>query len=151
MLVGRNARLRATRLGLVTSMLGLALLAGAPVTTAAAAITLTTPFPAIVVAPGSSPSFDVSITTANPGRVALSVGKVPTGWTAVMRGGGFTIDGVESPGGSAVTKVTLNVTVPADATAGAQLIDVTRHDPRRVHDAARHDPRRSRTPPDRSP
>ena len=109
MSVGRNARLRATRLGLVTSMLGLALLAGAPGTTAAGAITLTTPFPAIVVAPGSSPSFDVSITTANAGRVALAVGKVPTGWTAVMRGGGFTIDGVESPGGSAVTKVTLNV------------------------------------------
>jgi uncharacterized membrane protein len=122
--VGWYARSRATRLGLATSILGLALLTGAPAATAAAAITLTTPFPAIVVAPGSSPSFDVSITTANPGRVTLSVGKVPAGWTAVMRGGGFTIDGLESPGGSAVTKVTLNVTVPADAAAGTQLIDV---------------------------
>jgi uncharacterized membrane protein len=100
------------------------MLAGVPATSAAAAITLTTPFPAIAVAPGSSPSFDVSITTATPGRVGLTVGAVPTGWTAVLRGGGFTIDGIESPGGTAVTKVTLNVTVPTDATAGTQRIDV---------------------------
>jgi uncharacterized membrane protein len=91
---------------------------------AADAITLTTPFPAVAVAPGSSPSFDVSVTTATPGRVALKVGTVPTGWTAVLRGGGFTIDGVESAGATP-TKITLNVTVPSDATAGAQRIDVT--------------------------
>jgi uncharacterized membrane protein len=108
----------------VTSILGLAMLAGAPAASAAAAITLTKPFPAIAVAPGSSPSFDVSITTANAGRVALTVGAVPTGWTAVLRGGGFTIDGIESSGGTAVTKITLNVTVPADATAGTQHITV---------------------------
>ena len=48
---------------------------------------------------------------------------MPTGWTAVLRGGGFTIDGVESDGTTA-TKVTLNVTVPADATEGTQRIDV---------------------------
>jgi uncharacterized membrane protein len=111
----------------VASILGLAMLAVAPATSAAAAITMTTPFPAIAVAPGSSPSFDVSITTATAGRVGLTVGAVPTGWTAVLRGGGFTIDGIESPGGIAVTdvtKVTLNVTVPADATAGTQRIDV---------------------------
>jgi uncharacterized membrane protein len=108
----------------VASILGLAMLAVAPSTSAAAAITMTTPFPAIAVAPGSSPSFDVSITTATAGRVALTVGAVPAGWTAVLRGGGFTIDGIESPGGTAVTKITLNVTVPADATAGTQAIDV---------------------------
>jgi uncharacterized membrane protein len=119
-----DVRSRSARLGLVTSILGLAMLAGAPAASAAAAITLTTPFPAIAVAPGSSPSFDVSITTANAGRVALAVGAVPTGWTAVLRGGGFTIDGIESPGGTAVTKVTLNVTVPADATAVTQHITV---------------------------
>ena len=96
----------------------------APAASAAAAITITTPFPAVAVAPGSSPSFDVAITTDQPGRVALSVGAVPTGWTAVLRGGGFNIDGIESDGTSTATKITLNVTVPADATAGTQRIDV---------------------------
>src|SRR4029077_5965574 len=80
-----DVRSRSARLGLVASILGLAMLAGAPATSAAAAITMTTPFPAIAVAPGSSPSFDVSITTANAGRVALAVGAVPTGWIAILR------------------------------------------------------------------
>jgi uncharacterized membrane protein len=105
------------------SVLGLAMLAGAPALRAAAAITLTTPFPAVAVAPGSTPSFDVSITTATAGRVALKVGTVPAGWSAVLRGGGFTIDGVQSEGATA-TKITLNVTVPTTATAGTQRINV---------------------------
>lgn len=120
----RDVRSRSTRLGLVAAIMGFALLAGAPAMSAASAITLTTPYPAIAVAPGSNPSFDVSVTTAAPGRVALKVGSVPSGWTAVLRGGGFTIDGVESAGATA-TKITLNVTVPADAAAGTQRIDVT--------------------------
>jgi uncharacterized membrane protein len=99
------------------------MLAAAPISSAAGEITLSTPFPAIAVAPGSAPSFDISITTRDPGRVTLSVGAVPTGWTAVLRGGGFTVDGVESDGSNA-TKVTLNVTVPATATEGTQRIDV---------------------------
>ncbi len=99
------------------------MLAVAPAATAAAAISLTTPFPAIAVAPGANPSFDISVTTSKPGRVALTVGKVPDGWTAVLRGGGFTIDGVESDGSTA-TKITLNVTVPAAAAASTQQIDV---------------------------
>ena len=99
------------------------MLAVAPAATAAAAISLTTPFPAIAVAPGANPSFDISVTTSRPGRVALSVGKVPDGWTAVLRGGGFTIDGIESDGSTA-TKITLNVTVPPDAAASTQRINV---------------------------
>jgi len=99
------------------------MLAAVPATSAAGEITLTTPFPAIAVAPGSAPSFEISITTQEPGRVALNVGRVPDGWTAVLRGGGFTVDGVESDG-SGATKVTLNVTVPADAAEGTQRIDV---------------------------
>ena len=119
-----DVRSRSARLALVASIAGLALLSAAPAASAAAAITITTPFPAVAVAPGSSPSFDVSITTDQPGRVALSVGAVPTGWTAVLRGGGFNIDGIESDGTTTPTKITLNVTVPAAATAGTQRIDV---------------------------
>ena len=124
MAVAWSVRSRTLRLGLAASLLGLASLAAAVPVGAADAVTLTTPFPAIAVSPGSNPSFDITVTTAAAGRVDLAVGKVPDGWTAVLRGGGFTIDGVESPGGSAGTKVTLNVTVPADATATTQRIDV---------------------------
>ena len=124
MAVAWSVRSRTLRLGLAASLLGLVSMAGAVPVAAAGAVTLTTPYPAIAVAPGSNPSFDISVTTASAGRVDLAVGKVPTGWTAVLRGGGFTIDGVQSPGGSAETKVTLNVTVPADAAAGSQRIDV---------------------------
>ena len=80
----------------MASIVGLVMLAAAPAMSAAGEVTLSTPFPAIAVAPGSAPSFEISVTTQAPGRVALSVGNVPTGWTAVLRGGGFTIDGVES-------------------------------------------------------
>ena len=124
MAVAWSVRSRTLRLGLAASLLGLASLAAAVPVGAADAVTLTTPFPAIAVSPGSNPSFDITVTTAAAGRVDLAVGKVPDGWTAVLRGGGFTIDGVELPGGSTGTKVTLNVTVPADATATTQRIDV---------------------------
>jgi len=107
----------------MASIVGLVMLAAAPGMSAAGEITLTTPFPAIAAAPGSTPSFEISVTTRAPGRVALSVGAVPTGWTAVLRGGGFTIDGVESDGSTA-TKVTLNVTVPTEATEGTTHIVV---------------------------
>ena len=118
-----DVRSRTARYALMASIVGLVMLAAAPGMSAAGEITLSTPFPAIAVAPGSAPSFDISVTTSAPGRVALSVGNVPTGWTAVLRGGGFTIDGVESDGKTA-TKVTLNVTVPTDATEGTTRIVV---------------------------
>ena len=118
-----DVRARSLRRALVGSIVGLVMLAAAPIASAAGEITLSTPFPAIAVAPGSTPSFDISVTTRDPGRVTLTVGAVPTGWTAVLRGGGFTVDGVESDGSTA-TKVTLNVTVPATATEGTQRIDV---------------------------
>ena len=118
-----DVRSRTARYTLMASIVGLVMLAAAPGMSAAGEITLSTPFPAVAVAPGSAPSFDISVTTSAPGRVALSVGNVPTGWTAVLRGGGFTIDGVESDGKTA-TKVTLNVTVPTDATEGTTHIVV---------------------------
>ena len=76
------------------------------------------------MAPGATASFDISVTTEKAGRVDLAVSSVPDGWTAVLRGGGFTIDGVETDGTTTPTKVTLNVTVPADATGGTTRITV---------------------------
>ena len=76
----------------MASIVGLVMLAAAPATSAAGEVTLSTPFPAIAVAPGSAPSFEISVTTQEPGRVSLSVGSIPTGWTAVLRGGGLAPD-----------------------------------------------------------
>src|SRR3954454_13833208 len=113
---------RAARIGLVASMLGLVSLVGAVPVGAAQAITLTTPYPGVAVAPGATVNFDISITTDAPGRVALAVAGTPTDWTATLRGGGFTVDGVETDGTSTPTKVTLGVTVPQGATEGTQRI-----------------------------
>ena len=103
----RTVRSRVARLALAASIrvgnVGAALPAGA-----VDAVSLSTPYPAIAVAPGATPSFDISVKTATAGTVALAVGKVPDGWTALLHGGGFTIDGVQSPGGNTETKVTLD-------------------------------------------
>jgi Predicted membrane protein len=96
----------------------------APATFAAASIELTTPYPAVAVAPGAKVTFELSIKTASPARVNLSLGKIPTDWTATLRGGGFVVDGVQTNGTDAAT-VTLDVAVPADASAGTQRLTVT--------------------------
>lgn len=124
MTLGRLARSRIARLGLAGWILGLAaVLAATPAALAANPVTLTTPYPAIEVAPGARVSLDVSIRTANAGRVDLSVSGVPTGWTATLRGGGFLINGVQSDG-TEPAKVTLDVAVPQNAATGVQRIEV---------------------------
>ena len=122
MTLGRLARSRIARLGLAGWIMGVgALLAAAPASLAANPVTLTTPYPAIEVAPGAKVNLNVSVETAAAGRVDLSLSDVPTDWTATLRGGGFLVTGVQSDGTKA-TEVTLEVTVPATAASGAQRI-----------------------------
>jgi uncharacterized membrane protein len=110
------------RLGLAGWILGLgALLAAAPASFAANPVTLTTPFPAIEVAPGAKVNLTVSIQTVAAGRVDLSLSDVPAGWTATIRGGGFLVNGVQTDGTKA-TDVTLDVAVPEGAPSGVQRI-----------------------------
>lgn len=123
MSVAWNVRSRVARLGLAVSILGLASLAGVAPASAADSIRVTTPYPAVAVAPDSKVTFDISIDTDKAGRVDLSVTGVPTGWTATLRGGGNAIDGVETDG-SNPTKVTLDVSVPGEATSGVQRLAV---------------------------
>ena len=114
---------RAARVGLIGAILGVALIGVAPATSAADSIQLTTPYPAVAVAPGAKVSFDVSVKTPTAQRVDLSLDKVPTGWAAVMRGGGFVVDGVQTNGTDAAV-VTLEITVPADATPGTDRVTI---------------------------
>lgn len=83
-------------------------------------LTITTPYPAIVVAPGATVSFNVTIETPAPERVALTLTGAPTSWKAKLHGGGFVIDAVETQGTNAAgdpqpTSIRVDMTVPADA------------------------------------
>jgi uncharacterized repeat protein (TIGR01451 family) len=94
-----------------------------PGAVAAASVTITAPFPGVAVAPGSTASFDLTVTSPQVTRVDLAVEGVPSGWSAVMRGGGLIIDAVTAkPAGS--DTVRLDVTVPADATARTYAMTV---------------------------
>jgi uncharacterized membrane protein len=86
-------------------------------------VSVSTPYPAVVAAPGSKVSFDIDVKTADPGRVNLAVAGTPTGWTATLRGGGFVVDAVETTSSDAA-KVRLDVQVPPDATDGSKTITI---------------------------
>jgi len=89
--------------------------------TAAEGLTITTPYPAVAVAPGSDVNFELSVETAAASRVDLAVQSAPAGWTATLRGGGFVVDGVQTIAGEPAA-VTLDVTIPADATGTQELV-----------------------------
>lgn len=85
---------------------------------------ITTPYPAVAVAPGSKVSFDLTVTSVRTADVTLSVSGVPAGWKASLLGGGYVVEGI------AVTpdddgSVRLDVEVPADAAATTGTIRVT--------------------------
>jgi uncharacterized membrane protein len=114
------------RIGLSTAALAIAsvglLPALAPAALAAAPpFSITTPYPSVVVAPGASVSFDVTVSTPAPERVELALSGVPAGWTALIHGGGNVIDAVET-GGTTPPVVRVDVTVPSHATGPATLL-----------------------------
>ena len=91
---GMGRRMHRTAAALGLTML-LALLVGVPAGASAAdSLTLTTPYPAVAVAPGTKVSFDLTIQTPTSERVGLAVKSTPPGWTASLFGGGFIVDGV---------------------------------------------------------
>ena len=74
----------------------LSLIGASPASAAGAATTLvvSTPYPAVSVAPGSKASFDLKVTTDELARVDLAVSGVPDGWTATLTGGGYVVNAV---------------------------------------------------------
>lgn len=118
-LVPRSFRLVAALL-----MTSLVLATVAPAVAAADGLEVTTPFPAVVVAPGNKVSFDLTVSSTRPADVDLSVSGVPAGWAASLIGGGFVVDAV-AVSADKDGSVRLDVTVPADATAGSTTVRVT--------------------------
>src|SRR3954447_13806966 len=100
------------------------LVALVPAVSADNGLQITTPYPAVVVAPGSKVSFDLTVTSVRDANVALAINGVPSGWTASLSGGGNVVDGVAVTSGKAGT-VRLDITVPADATASTSTIRVS--------------------------
>lgn len=92
--------------------------------TAAAAVTLSTPYVGIAVQPGSTATFDLILEATEETQVDLAVSGTPDGWTARLRGGGMEVTSViVDP--SAPPDLQLAVSVPADATEGAVELRVT--------------------------
>ena len=117
----RVARRTPVASALVISSLVLTVLA--PTAGAANGLEVTTPYPAVAVAPGNKVSFDLTITSTRSADVALSLAGVPNGWTAGLIGGGFVVDSLTVTPDKAGT-VRLDVTVPADATNSTSTIRV---------------------------
>jgi len=92
-----------------------------PPALAADTLSVTTPYPAIVIGPGSKATFDLSVKTSSAARVDLSLSGVPTGWTAALRGGGFEVQAVQTSGTDPQT-VSVDVTVPDSATGSATIV-----------------------------
>jgi uncharacterized membrane protein len=118
MLRRRPTAAAATALRLsISALLVAGLLAMPSAVGAADPISVTTSFPSVAVAPGAGLTFPLTITSNQPRTVDLAVTGVPTGWSAQLRGGGFTVESVtadpKSPG-----SVSLEITPGPDATSG---------------------------------
>jgi uncharacterized membrane protein len=98
-----------------------ALTALGPPALAVDSLSVTTPYPAIVIGPGSKASFELSVKTSTSARVDLSLSGVPSGWTAALRGGGFEVQAVQTSG-TDPTSVSVDVTVPETATGSAKIV-----------------------------
>jgi uncharacterized membrane protein len=108
---------------LISASVVLSLLAAGPVA-ADDGLEITTPFPAVAVAPGSKVSFDLTVTSVRTADVALDLAGVPEGWTASLLGGGNVVDGI-AVGPDTDGEVRLDVDVPAEATETTGEIRVT--------------------------
>ena len=86
-------------------------------------VRLTTPYPALLVEPGSDVKLDLNASAPQPERVDLAIDGLPDGWKATLRGGGFVISGLtaspDPPG-----KAQLELAVPPTATPGSYPVGV---------------------------
>ena len=96
----------------------------APAVSADNGLEVTTPYPAVAVAPGTKVSFDLKVTSTRSANVSLEMSGVPSGWTASLIGGGFVVDGLAVTPSTDGT-VRLDVDVPADAPAGTSTLRLT--------------------------
>ena len=104
----------------VTAVIAFAI---APGTVAQGPVRLTTPYPSVVVEPGASLTFPITVVTGQPEIVQLEVRGAPEGWQAELRGGGFAVAGVYAQP-SPAPELELSVRVPDDAAPGQYSLTV---------------------------
>jgi uncharacterized membrane protein len=104
-------------IGLLTMMLAMA------PTAIGAGVSVTTPYPAVSVAPGSKVTFAITITGSANQQVAVSVTGAPSDWKATLRGGGYVVNGIQTDETGKAT-LSLEVQVPATATDGVTHLTV---------------------------
>lgn len=92
--------------------------------TAVAAASLNTPFPSVVVGPGSTVGFDVTVTGNANEQISLAVSGVPADWTATLRGGGYVVNGVQTDATGKAT-VRLELKIPATATDSSSTVTLS--------------------------
>jgi uncharacterized membrane protein len=82
-------------------------------------------YPAVTVRPGTNSSVNLRLQNyaLPPERLALSVGGVPSGWTATLLGGGQPIAAAMPATNSSVT-LELRLDIPKDAAVGTQTLTV---------------------------
>ncbi len=116
----------AVRAALLLTVLGLVAGPIAPLASAASGggITLTTPFPSIVVEPGSTATFQLSLDVNAEQDVKLALQGAPADWTTRFEGDNLTIDSAFVTPAKAV-EVTLSVAVPDSAQDASQSLRVT--------------------------
>jgi len=99
----------------------------APPAAAAGTLTLTTPFPAIAVQPGSTATFSLTLGASAATTADLTVSGVPDGWTAGLHGSGLEVESVYVPAGGTAT-VQLDLSIPPDAADGRSTLVVNARD-----------------------
>jgi uncharacterized repeat protein (TIGR01451 family) len=115
----------AVRAALLLSALGLVAGPLAPLAAAAAGdLSVTTPFPSVVVEPGNSATFKLTITSHVAGDVKLAVQGAPDGWTTRFNGGGLNVESAHVEKDKSV-EVDLDVDVPdgvPDGVTGLRVV-----------------------------
>ena len=112
----------AVRAALLLSAIGLVAGPLAPLATAAD-LTVTTPFPSVVVEPGNTATFKLSLLSQTAGDVKLALQNAPDGWTTRFSGGGLNVESAFVDKNKAV-EVDLDVDVPDTAPDGITTLRV---------------------------
>jgi uncharacterized membrane protein len=87
---------------------------------------LTSDYPAVTVRPGETSSVGLHLQNFDlpPQRMSLSVSGVPTGWTAILMGGGQPV-AAAMPNTNSNVAIELRLDVPKDAAIGTQTMTVS--------------------------
>ena len=104
------------------------LAAGAGAARAADSLGLTTPYPTVETQAGSTVKVDLDVTSAAVEPVDLTVGDLPDGWQATLRGGGFVIHSITTTPDKP-TVASLELVVDPSTPAGEHPVTITATDP----------------------